>query len=141
MKFLLVLLMTNVMTFAQIKPEEKQLNLAIEELRAAMVDGNRTTLEKLAADELSYGHSNGHIEDKKEFVENIVSGKSDFVSIVLTNQTVSISGDVAVVRHNLDGETNNEGKAGTVSLHILSVWKYDNKSWKIIARQAVKQVH
>ena len=39
------------------------------------------------------------IEDKNEFVEKLVSGKSDFVTIDLTEQTISISDKTAIVRH------------------------------------------
>ncbi|MEQ1677143.1 MAG: nuclear transport factor 2 family protein, partial [Chitinophagaceae bacterium] len=71
---------------------------ATEKLRKAMVDGNKEELENSVSDKLSYGHSGGHIDDKKEFVEKIASGKSDFVSIDLTEHTVSVSGKTALVR-------------------------------------------
>ena len=80
-------------------------------------------LENLVADKLSYGHSGGHIDDKKEFVEKIASGKSDFVTIDLTEQTISISGKTAIVRHKLNAKTNDGGKPGEVHLRVLLVWQ------------------
>ena len=55
--------------------EEKEVASAIEALRTAMVDGNKKALEDAAAEELSYGHSGGHVEGKAEFVDKIASGK------------------------------------------------------------------
>lgn len=117
---------------------EKAVVAAVEKLRVAMIDANKTELEKLVAEELSYGHSGGHIDDKKEFVEKIVSGKSDFVTIELSEQTISVSGKTAIVRHILKAKTNDAGKPGEVHLRILLVWQKQAGKWKLLARQAVK---
>jgi ketosteroid isomerase-like protein len=111
---------------------------AVEQLRMAMIDANKTKLENLVADKLSYGHSGGHIDDKKEFVEKLVSGKSDFVSIDLTEQTISISGKTAIVRHILKAKSNDGGKPGDVHLRVLLIWQKVNGRWVLLARQAVK---
>lgn len=125
------------LAYAQTK-QEKAVAHAVEQLRLAMIDGNRSQLEDLVTDKLSYGHSGGHIDDKKEFVEKIASGKSDFVTIDLTEQTISISGKTAIVRHILKAKTNDGGKPGEVHLRILLIWQKQGGQWKMIARQAVK---
>lgn len=118
---------------------ETAVTQATEQLRKAMVDGDRAMLEKLAADKLSYGHSGGHIDDKKEFVEKIASGNSDFLSIELTEQTVSISSKTAIVRHILTAKTHDKGKEpANVHLRIILVWQKQGGQWKLLARQAVK---
>ena len=66
--FISVLLTASTMISAQDKTV-KQVATAVEQLRKAMVDGDKQMLERLADDQLSYGHSGGHIDDKKEFVE------------------------------------------------------------------------
>ena len=121
---------------AQSKKETAVAN-AVDHLRKAMVDGNKEELEKSVSDKLSYGHSGGLVEGKTEFVEKIVTGKSDFVTIDITEQTISISGKVAVVRHILTAKTNDNGKPGDVKLKILTVWQKQKGSWKLLARQAV----
>ena len=139
-KFLLpvfMLLLASIATQAQSKHETKVAE-AIEQLRSAMISGERVSLENIVADQLSYGHSGGAVENKTEFVEKIASGKSDFVSIELTEQTISISGKTAVVRHTLNASTNDGGKPGTVKLKVLLVWQKQNGKWKLLARQAVK---
>jgi len=120
------------------KTEEENVKAAVEALRVAMVDANKSALENLTASDLSYGHSSGQIENKHEFVEKIVTGKSDFTRIDLEDQTIKVSGDVAIVRHKLKGETNNDGKTGAVSLGVLLVWQKQDGKWRLLARQAVK---
>ncbi|MDY0931970.1 nuclear transport factor 2 family protein [Chryseobacterium sp. CFBP8996] len=110
-----------------------------EKLRLAMISGEKTELESLILPELTYGHSGGHIDDAKEFVEKLVSKKSDFVTIDITNQTVNIVGNTAIVRHHFYATTADFGKApGDVTLDILLVWVKSGKNWKLLARQAVK---
>jgi len=137
MSLLFMMSLTGTAALAQSK-DEKAVAAAVETLRKAMVDGDKTALEKIAAEELTYGHSGGKIEDKAAFVQALASGASDFVSIELTEQTIKVVGDVAIVRHKLAADTNDGGKPGTVKLAILTVWKKQGKEWKLLARQAVK---
>lgn len=118
--------------------KEKAVAAAVEQMRKAMVDGNRNELEKIAGDKLSYGHSGGALDTKKDFVEKIASGRSDFVTIDLSDQTISISGKTAIVRHTLNATTNDGGKPGEVHLKVLLVFQKHGGSWKLLARQAVK---
>lgn len=111
---------------------------AAEKLRVAMVDPDQATLSGLVAESLSYGHSGGRIDTKTSFIGDLLDKKSDFVSISITDQSINVSGDVAVVRHTLSGETLDSGKAGTVLLKVLQVWQKQGGHWKLIARQAVK---
>ncbi|MDR6940973.1 nuclear transport factor 2 family protein [Mucilaginibacter pocheonensis] len=112
---------------------------AVEQLRKAMVDGDTVTLEKLTSSELSYGHSGGKLQTKKEFVSDIATGVSDFVSIDLTDQNIRMVDNTAIVRHILSAATNDKGKGpGTVKLGVLLVWVKNNGQWQLLARQAVK---
>lgn len=126
------------LTFAQAK-EEQAVAQAVEKLRKAMVDADKTTLYSLTSEKLTYGHSTGAMEDKNLFIENIINNKSDFVTLTLTEQTINISDNVALVRHKFDASTNNDGKPGEVHLYVLLVWQKTGGQWKLLARQAVKQ--
>ncbi len=118
--------------------DETAVASAVEALRKAMIDPDKATLDKLTADELSYGHSSGKVQDKAAFIEALTSGASDFVTIDLTEQTIKIVGNTAIVRHNLSASTNDGGKPGTVKLGILTIWQKQHSQWKLLARQAVK---
>ncbi|SOD78422.1 nuclear transport factor 2 family protein [Spirosoma fluviale] len=118
--------------------EQAAVAQSVAQLRALMIDPDKAKLETLASDELSYGHSNGKLEDKKEFIEALMNGSSDFKTIDLTDQTVTIVDNTAFVRHKLNAETANDGKPGTAKLSVLLVWVKQKGNWKLLARQAVK---
>ena len=124
-------------SFAQDK-DTQSLEEAVEELRQLLIKPDQQGLENITAEELSYGHSAGRVEDQKEFIDFLLSGKSQFVSIDLEDQTVDIIGKTAIVRHTLLAETNNEGVKGNIKLGVLMVWQKDGKNWKLLARQAFK---
>ena len=132
----LLIFMTNI-GFSQSK-ETVAVQNAVEQLKKAMIDADKAALEKLTADDLSYGHSSGKIETKAEFVESLVSGKSDFLTMDLANQTVKVSGNTAIVRHNLSGNINDSGNPGTVKLLVMLVWVKQGKQWRLLGRQAVR---
>ena len=141
MKKLLVLLVLLLGSFQFVNAQDKKVaavEKSINRLVDAMISGDRAALNESVSDSLSYGHSGGHVEGKEEFVEKLASGKSDFVSINITEQSIRVYGKSAIVRHNLDAQTNDGGKPATVKLKILLVFANENGDWKLLARQAVK---
>ena len=123
----------------QKKSDEQAITDAAEKLRLAMISGEKSELESLILPELTYGHSGGHIDDATEFVDKLVSKKSDFLTIDITNQNIQIVGNTAIVRHHFYATTADLGKAPSdVTLDILLVWMKMKKDWKLLARQAVK---
>lgn len=141
MKRLLFLLLTIILCGNNIQAQtsdEKAVAAAVESLRKAMVDPDKATLEKLTSPELSYGHSTGKVQDQAAFVDALVSGSSDFVTIELSEQTIKVTGNTAVVRHILNATNNDGGKPGVVKIAVLLVWIKQNNEWRLLARQAVK---
>ena len=141
-KIILIVLvaMSGLLTTKAIAQSKDQaaVSQSVEQLRLLMIDPDKAKLESLASDELSYGHSAGKIEDKKAFIEALTSGASDFKTIDLTDQTITIVDNTALVRHKLAGETLADGKVGQVKLAVLLVWVKHKNNWKLLARQAVK---
>ena len=118
--------------------EKLKVEAAVEQLKSTMITPDKKILDDLILDELSYGHSSGKVEDKASFIDNLMNGNSDFVSIVLGNQEVIVVGKSAIVRHTLDAVTNDKGQPGNVKLNIMTVWNKQKGKWKLLARQAVK---
>ena len=131
----LILLVLN--SNAQSK-KELALTTALENLRVGLIDANESLLYSLSSPSLSYGHSAGAVEDQKTFVTNIVNGKSDFVTISISDQTMDIDNNVAYVRHTFDAVTSTDPQVAPIKLKILLVWEYKEGAWKLRARQAVK---
>ena len=136
--FLFLLSLVAVLPLGAQKKSAQSVAKVVLSLRRAMISGNADSLDMLLADKLSYGHSGGLVENKQAFVEKIASGKSNFVAIELTEQSITISKKLAIVRHKLAATTNDGGIAGTVKLKILLVYQLIKGRWLLYARQAVK---
>ena len=116
--------------------KEAAVAAAVESLRKAMIAADKPALEKLATAQLSYGHSSGRVENKAEFVEAFVSGKSGFSEIALEGQTISVTDNIALVRHVFNAIHRKDGNKA--KLFILTVWLQQQDQWKLLARQATK---
>ena len=134
----LLLFTTVIMVNAQQTPtkEEAAVNAAVEKLRAAMVSGSKADLEALLSKDLSYSHSNGHVETRNDFIKAISTKKSDFVKIDLVQQSVSVIDQIAIARHILVADTNDGGVPKHIFLGIVQVWRNEKGSWKMIGRRA-----
>jgi len=111
---------------------------AVADLTKAMLAADKSQLEALVADQLSYGHSSGTIQDKAVFVDVIASKKSVYKSINLTDMKVNVVGNDAIVRHTWDGVSESGGKSSTSHIGVLQVWAKQDGKWKLLARQAFK---
>ena len=112
---------------------------AVIELTKAMLGPDKAKLESLIADQLSYGHSTGLVQDKAAFIDMLVSKKTVYKSIELTKQTVAISGNDAIVRHSWMSESGSgDGNWSVSKLGILQVWQKQGSNWKLLARQGFK---
>src|SRR5918992_2525929 len=85
--------------WAQSGKAEQQVLQAEKDRFAAMVKGDRTALEKLLADDLTYTHSTALLENKEQFIKSVTSGNIDYVSIVPSesDSKVRINGNTAIV--------------------------------------------
>ena len=112
---------------------------AIARLIKAMLGADRATLASLVSDSLSYGHSGGVVQDKKDFVEVIASKKTVYKSIELSKQTVTVAGNNAIVRHAWESESGTgDGKWNVSKIGVMQVWQKEAGGWKLLARQAFK---
>ena len=117
---------------------KKEIESSIEALNKAIISQDKPVLEKLTAEELSYGHSTGLVEDKVAFVKDILSGATKFSQIDNTDQTVNLSGDVAIVRSICSIKGTKEGGPLDIKIGMLMIWKKDGINWKLLTRQGYK---
>lgn len=139
-RFLILMMLLQFSVFAQKSnaKEETAVRNQVEILRKAMIDADGSKLKTLTSENLSYVHSNGNFQNQAEFIDGIVSGKSDFVTIDFQNQTISIQNDVAIVRHVLSAHTKDDGIDRDIKIGITLVWQKQKNNWILIARQAYK---
>ena len=113
----------------------------VERLRVAMIDADRIQLECLTTDELSYGHTSGLIENKREFIDALVGTdrRDVFKWIELTEHVITVLGGVAIARHRFCAEVLVNGVLIAPDIHVLQVFvQAQQGEWKLLARQAYR---
>ncbi|MEZ5815908.1 MAG: nuclear transport factor 2 family protein [Hyphomicrobiaceae bacterium] len=118
--------------------DKKGVAHAVESFRAAMVRADGKTLTHLAAPNLSFGHSNGLVQTRAQFVQSVVGKKEIFKKIDLVNQKVTIYGRTAISRHEFHADILLDGKPLNVKLKCIEVWDKTPSGWKLVSRQAYK---
>ncbi|HRI20660.1 MAG TPA: nuclear transport factor 2 family protein [Panacibacter sp.] len=136
--YLFVFLFISVTVATAQSSEESKVADAVTALNKATIDADKNMLESLTAQDLSYGHSGGKIENKTEFIAALVSGAVDFVSIDITDQKITVAGKNAVVRNMYAARLTNEGKPVDIKIGTLMVWQKIKGKWKLLARQGYK---
>ena len=122
-------------TFAQ---TEKDLESQVEKLRLALIDPTEAALKELSSTSLTYGHSSGALENQDQFIEALVSGKSDFATVTFEDQKIMVEKNIGIVRHYLVADVVEGDKVNPIKIGVMLVWQKEKGSWKLLARQAYK---
>jgi hypothetical protein len=117
---------------------ESAVAAAVDSLSRAIVNPEKALLEKITADELTYGHSSGLIQNKEEFIDDLINGDFDFSAVNTPDQNIYIVGETAIVRHIFSAEATNAGDTIDIRLGNVLVYQKQNGKWKLLARQAFK---
>ncbi len=128
------------LSVAQAQSKDKQDVLdRVETWRKSVLGQDVKMLDKLFANELTYGHSNGKMDTKESFIKNIGTKKEVYNELNLDEMTVSIVGNSALVRHKMTGNvTLEDGTISKPNLGVLQVWNKTKAGWQLLARQAFK---
>lgn len=117
---------------------EKEVAAAVDSLSSAIVDPEKALLQRLTADELTYGHSSGLVQNKDEFIDDLINGDFDFSAVTTPDQNIYVEGETAIVRHIFSAEATNAGEPIDIRLGNVLVYQKQNGEWKLLARQAFK---
>jgi ketosteroid isomerase-like protein len=117
---------------------KNEIESSIEALNKAMISQDKAALEKLTAEELSYGHSTGIVENQSAFENNILTGPDRFTSIEMSNQNIELAGNIAIVRNIAVIKGTTKGTVLDVKIGILMIWQKQGDQWKLLARQGYK---
>jgi hypothetical protein len=118
---------------------QKNLDSVLEEFRTILINPDDATLLRLTSKDLTYGHSNGLIENQDQFIEALKNGPSKFVAIQVSDQSITLVDDLALVRQNLSGDVQTGEAVSKLNLGVLLVWKKEKSGWQLVARQAFKR--
>ncbi len=117
--------------------EEAAVEKAAQDLRKAMLDADGAALDALVAPEMVYAHSDGHVEGKSQYIDTIVTKKTIYSSITLSNVKTVVVGETAVMRFVFDCAYTDLGKPpATAHLGVMETWQKQGGTWKLLGRQA-----
>ena len=111
----------------------------VETFRAGQAAGKADAIAPLLADDLSYSHSSGAVDDKAKLLSGISTANYKWTTLEYKNPTVKVVGPAAIVRFNFVGEQEfTDGKKTPQNLHILMNWQKQGSDWKLLSRGATK---
>ena len=142
MKSILAIFLFSVLTSAASYGQNKDVlavQKSLEILKIQMLNPAESGLKSISHPNLTYGHSNGKIENQKEFMDAFLTGVSDFTFLDFSDVKIEIVGKTAIVRHLLIGESMDKGKQpAKVNIKVMLVFSKDKSGWLLLGRQAVK---
>ena len=118
--------------------DETAVKEAVEALRKAGLTQDKAKMEQLFSDQISYGHSDGRVEDKATVINGVMTRKAVVKSIDFPELKVAIVGTTAVTRHLYVSESETDGKPNSVKIGALETWTKQDGGWKLLARQGYK---
>src|SRR5882724_27288 len=126
------------MTPAFAGADEDTIAKNLEAFRAAQAAGNAEVLAAICAEELSYSHSSGAVDDKARLAAGVANANYKWTSLEYKNPTIRVVGPAAIVRFNFVGEQEftADGKKVPQNLHILMNWQKQGADWKLLSRSA-----
>ena len=115
----------------------ERLIMRIKQFHQLMVNDQNRSICQYLDDSLSYGHSNGWVENRNEFYHNL-GNRLIYHSYKEDSVMVSVNKRIANIRCIADIDVTLDGKRNLYHLKVLEVWVKRGKNWKIFARQATK---
>jgi ketosteroid isomerase-like protein len=119
---------------------EDSVKEAEKEWAAAVVKKDYDVLNRVLADDLSYTHSDGRLDTKKDFVGALRSGKQTYAAAEHQSIDVRlISKDVAMVRAKLRMTAAVAGQTATpATFSILRLYRLKDGQWQMVAHQSAR---
>jgi ketosteroid isomerase-like protein len=136
MSIFVLLLFSRFVCLAQ--TNEEKLSLTIKDFHAALVAKNTVSVNQQTDKALSYGHSNGWVENKSELISHLETGYMVYRSFTEDSLKVTINGNMAHARFVADIAGTLNGNNGAYHLKVLEVWVRKGNRWLLFARQAVR---
>jgi hypothetical protein len=111
----------------------------VQEFNDAIMNPTVQLLENLCAEELTYGHSSGLIQNKATFIDDLVNGPYDFKSVKSPELSVEVSENTVIARFIFLATAIKDEKPIEIRLGCIQVFQQNkNGQLKLLARQAYK---
>jgi ketosteroid isomerase-like protein len=103
-----------------------------------MTKGDLAALTKILADDLTYTHSTGTLDNKEQFLESLRSGRVRYQSIEPGELQVRAYGNSAVINGRAKLVVISDGQNKNVELRFTDVWVKRSGRWQMVAWQSTR---
>ena len=117
-------------------PRPDDVAASVEDLRRAMLSGKALPLNRIISSRCSWGHSNGVIQTREEFVQAVTSRAEVFETLEFQDRDAFVVDGIGVARHTFVSDVRIGGKVVSLRLGELEVWCVERGSLRCVARQA-----
>jgi hypothetical protein len=113
--------------------------IALDGERAdAQIRPDFAVLDRLLADDLTYIHASGLVQNKAEFIADLKSNKRIYKSIKNSDVNVRVVEGAAVITCRSEIQIVHEGKENDISVRVTEVYAKRNGTWQLIAYQSTR---
>jgi hypothetical protein len=137
LNILLLCLLIWIGAHSQTKQEREVLQLSIKKFDW-LVNRKIDSLNFILDDRLTYIHSNGWVQSKKELIEDLQNGKLVYDNISVTEATVRMYAKSAVVTGRGIFVATLNGSTNTFDLSYTETYVLQKRDWKLVSRHASK---
>lgn len=140
LKQLLTILFLFTVIGSNAQTDEEKLIVTLKAFHQALVNKNTVSINQQTDKMVSYGHSNGWVQSKKDLIKDFERGFIRYQSFKEDSIDVLINENMANVRFVADITATVGGTTVVNNYHlkVLEVWVKKGKRWVLFARQAVK---
>ena len=130
------------LAFAQKPSADPKAEQAVREhmnqFAKAVLGKDKATLEKLMAESILYSHSNGTLDTRAQFINNVMTENPKYEGFDYGEQKIVVYGNTVIVRGKITVKDLLNGQRRTLELNALQVWIKGGQDWTMVARQSTR---
>lgn len=114
------------------------LKQAAHSLNEALVHKDERALKTLLSKSVTYAHSNGWMERKKELIENLFNGKLSYVAIKPWQEQFTVNEQKGLVKSKAEYDVLMSKQLLHFKLDVTQLWQWKKGKWVLMSRQSVR---
>lgn len=117
---------------------EQAVRASMDQFAKAVLGKDKATLEKLMSDSIWYSHSNGNLDTRAAFINNVMSETPKYEAFDYADQKIVLYGNTAIARGKITVKDLMNGQRRTLELNAMQIWIKGSQGWTLVARQATR---
>ena len=137
--FCFIFLVCLVFGFSQAYSRQEKTFLSQVSKLDSLMENNNSKILELFSDDVSFGHSNGWIQNYEDFKTDFESGKVKYQSVKQTElKEFKFKNKFANIRRNIAVKGLYKNETFEMNLSLLEIWIKNKSDWKLWSRQSME---